>query len=60
LIKSVTGEWKKPSKGTKLDPGDTILVPEKKRINYLGTIKDLMVFAGSLATVYLVVKQAGL
>jgi protein involved in polysaccharide export with SLBB domain len=59
LIKSVTGEWKKPGKKTKLDPGDTILIPEKKRINYLSTIKDAMVFAGSLATVYLVIKQAG-
>jgi polysaccharide biosynthesis/export protein len=59
LIKGVTGEWKKPGKKTKLDPGDTILIPEKKRINYLTTIKDVMVFAGSLATVFLVIKQAG-
>ncbi len=58
LIKSVTGEWKKPGKKSKLDPGDTILIPEKKRINYLSTIKDVMVFAGSLATVFLVIKQA--
>lgn len=60
LIKSVTGEWKKPSKKSKLDPGDTILIPEKKRINYLNTIKDVMVFAGSLATVFLVIKQASI
>jgi protein involved in polysaccharide export with SLBB domain len=58
LIKGVTGEWRKPNKKTKLAPGDTILIPEKKRINYLATIKDVMVFAGSMATVYLVIKQA--
>jgi protein involved in polysaccharide export with SLBB domain len=58
LIKSVTGEWKKPGKKTKLDPGDTILIPEKKKINYFNTVKDIMIFAGNLATVYLVIKQA--
>ncbi len=58
IIKGVTGEWQKASKKSKLDPGDTILVPEKKKVNYIGTIKDVLVFAGNLATVYLVVKEA--
>jgi protein involved in polysaccharide export with SLBB domain len=58
IIKGATGEWKKANRKTKLDPGDTILVPEKKKINYLNTAKDIMVFAGNLATVYLVIKQA--
>jgi polysaccharide biosynthesis/export protein len=58
IIKGVTGEWKKANRKTKLDPGDTILIPEKKKINYLNTAKDIMMFAGNLATVYLVIKQA--
>lgn len=58
IIKGVTGEWKKASKKTKLDPGDTILIPEKKKVNYLNTVKDVLVFAGNLATVYLVVREA--
>jgi len=58
IIKGVTGEWQKASKKNKLNPGDTILVPEKKKVNYIGTIKDVLVFAGNLATVYLVVKEA--
>lgn len=58
LVKGVTGEWKKPGNKDKLDPGDTILIPEKEKINYLNTVKDVMVFAGNLATVYLVIKQA--
>ncbi len=58
IIKGVTGEWQKASKKNKLNPGDTILVPEKKKVNYIGTMKDVLVFAGNLATVYLVVKEA--
>jgi protein involved in polysaccharide export with SLBB domain len=52
------GEWKKARKGRPLDPGDTIWIPEKKKHNYIGTIKDVAIFVGNLATVYLVVRQA--
>jgi len=58
LIKGITSEWKKPKKGKPLEPGDTVWVPEKKRRDYWGFIKDTLVFVGNLATVYLVIQQA--
>ena len=58
IIKGTTGEWKSPKKGRPLEAGDTVLIPEKKKHNYLGIIKDVAVFTGNLATIYLVVRQA--
>jgi len=58
IVKGSGGEWKKPKKGRALDAGDTILVPEKKKHNYLGIFKDTAVFIGNLATIYLVIRQA--
>jgi protein involved in polysaccharide export with SLBB domain len=57
IIKT-SGEWKTARKNKGLDPGDTVLIPEKKKHNYVGTIKDIAVFIGNLATVYLVIRQA--
>jgi len=58
IIKGTTGEWKKAKNDTLLRPGDTILVPEKKKRNYINTIKDIMAFSANAATVYLVVREA--
>jgi protein involved in polysaccharide export with SLBB domain len=58
LIKSITGEWQKAKRNHHLRPGDTILIPEKKKRDYLRTIRDVMAFSANLATVYLVIKQA--
>ena len=58
IIKATTGEWRSARKGRPLEPGDTILVPEKKKRNYIATIKDVAVFVGNIATVYLVIRQA--
>jgi len=58
VIKGITGEWQKPKKGKTLDPGDTVWVPEKKKRDYWGFIKDSLIFIGNLATVYLVIDQA--
>jgi protein involved in polysaccharide export with SLBB domain len=57
IIKA-SGEWKKARKGRPLDAGDTIWIPEKKKHNYVGIIKDVVIFAGNIATVYLVIRQA--
>ncbi len=53
-----SGEWKTPKKGAPLEAGDTVWIPEKKKHNYIGTIKDVILFAGNVATIYLVVRQA--
>ena len=58
IIKAVTGEWQKAKHKTVIKPGDTILIPEKKKINYWGTIKDIMTFTANFATVYIVVREA--
>jgi polysaccharide biosynthesis/export protein len=57
IIKA-SGEWKSPKKGKGLEPGDTVWIPEKKKHNYIGTIKDLVIFVGNMATIYLVIRQA--
>jgi protein involved in polysaccharide export with SLBB domain len=57
IIKS-SGEWKSPKKGVGLEPGDTVWIPEKKKHNYVSTIKDLVLFIGNMATIYLVIRQA--
>jgi polysaccharide biosynthesis/export protein len=58
IIKTATGEWKKAKKGKGLEPGDTVWIPEKKKHNYIVNIKDIAVFIGNLATIYLVIQQA--
>jgi len=58
IIKGPTGEWKKAKGNTPLRPGDTILVPEKKKRNYFNTLKDIMAFSANAATVFLVIREA--
>jgi protein involved in polysaccharide export with SLBB domain len=58
VVKGLTGERLRPSKSRRIDPGDTILVPEKPERDYWGFFKDTMIVLGNLATIYLVVQQA--
>jgi protein involved in polysaccharide export with SLBB domain len=58
IVKGLTGERLRPSKSRKIDPGDTILVPEKPERDYWGFFKDTMIVLGNVATIYLVVQQA--
>jgi protein involved in polysaccharide export with SLBB domain len=58
VIKGQTGERMKPSKRRKIDPGDTILVPEKPERDYWKFFKDTMLVLGNVATIYLVIQQA--
>lgn len=58
IIKGQTGERIKPSRHRKIDPGDTILVPEKPERNYWKFFKDTMLVLGNIATIYLVIQQA--
>jgi protein involved in polysaccharide export with SLBB domain len=58
VIKEVTGEWVKPNKSTRIDPGDTIWIPEKPDRDYWGFFKDTMIVLGNMATLYLVVREA--
>ena len=58
IIKAVTGEWVKPGKSKRIDPGDTVWIPEKPDRDYLAFFKDAMIVLGNVATIYLVVKSA--
>jgi len=58
IVKGLTGKRLRPSKSRKIDPGDTILVPEKPERDYWGFFRDTMIVLGNLATIYLVVQQA--
>jgi len=58
IIKAVTGEWVKPGKSKRIDPGDTVWIPEKPDRDYWGFFKDVMIVLGNVATIYLVVKSA--
>jgi len=56
LIKSTTGEWKKPDRS--IEPGDVIWVPEKPEKNFLSTFKDVITVISGAATLYLVINNA--
>jgi len=58
IIKGQTGERMKPSKRRKIDPGDTILVPEKPERDYWKFFRDAILVLGNAATIYLVIQQA--
>ncbi len=58
IIKGISHEWKKASKGKPLEPGDTVWIPERKKREYWTFIKETLAFAGNLATVFLVIQQA--
>lgn len=57
VIKEATGEWVKPSKSTRIHPGDTIWIPGKPDRDYWGFFKDTMIVLGNMATLYLVVRE---
>jgi protein involved in polysaccharide export with SLBB domain len=57
VIKGSTGQWLKPGKVKRLEPGDTIFVPEKPERDYWAFFKDLMRVSAEIATVVLVIQQ---
>ncbi|KPL16660.1 MAG: hypothetical protein AMJ92_12610 [candidate division Zixibacteria bacterium SM23_81] len=58
VIKASTGQWLKPSKVKRIEPGDIIWVPEKPERNYWELFKDLVSTTAQVATVILVIDQA--
>lgn len=57
VIKGSTGQWLKPGKVKRIEPGDTILVPEKPERQYWEVFKDFVAVAANVATVILVIQQ---
>ena len=58
IVKGQTGDRMKPTPTRKIDPGDTILIPEKPERDYWKLFRDTMLVLGNVATVYLVIQQA--
>ncbi|KPL16985.1 MAG: hypothetical protein AMJ92_12280 [candidate division Zixibacteria bacterium SM23_81] len=57
VIKGSTGQWLKPSKVKRIEPGDTVWVPEKPERNYWELFKDFVSTTAQVATVILVIDQ---
>ncbi|MEW5702869.1 MAG: SLBB domain-containing protein [Candidatus Zixiibacteriota bacterium] len=58
LVRGATGAAVKRGRITKIDAGDTIVVPTKRGHNWWSAFRETMTVVSSLATVYLVVDQA--
>ncbi len=58
IIKARTGEWVKKTSVKRLEPGDTIWVPEKPERDWWLRFRQFMTVAAQGATLYLVVKTA--
>ncbi len=57
VIRARTGEWVSAGKAKRLDPGDTIWVPEKPDRSLWHDFKEGLVLIGQVATIYLVIDR---
>lgn len=58
IIKGVSGARQKGNLNSRVDAGDTIWIPERRKRNYLVTLRDSLLLLGNIATIYLVVREA--
>ena len=58
VVKASTGQWLSARRAGDVGPGDEIWVPEHPEVDWWETVRDVLTFVTSLATVYLVVDQA--
>lgn len=56
VIKGRTQLWLKPEKTERLEPGDTIFVPEKGRRDWWAFVKDTSAILGQMATLVIVAR----
>lgn len=57
IIRASTGEWLKPNKGTIIEVGDMIFVPEKPEIDYWALTKDFIKIVAEMATLIIVIQS---
>jgi protein involved in polysaccharide export with SLBB domain len=55
VIRAGTGEWVEAGDAKRLDPGDTIWVPEKSDRRFWDDFKEGLIVVGQIATIYLVI-----
>jgi len=58
VIKTITGQWLRKGDADRLEPGDTVWVPEKPDRDYWKIARDAMTFLTGLATIYIVIDSA--
>ncbi|MFH1502696.1 MAG: SLBB domain-containing protein [Candidatus Eisenbacteria bacterium] len=58
VIKASTGQWLSAKRAGVVRPGDEVWVPERPETDWWATVRDVLSFVTSLATVYLVIDQA--
>ena len=58
VIKTITGQWLRKSDADRLEPGDTVWVPERPDRNYWQIVRDSVSFLTGLATIYIVIDSA--
>lgn len=58
VIKASTGQWLSARRAGAIEPGDEVWVPERADADWWETVRDVLSFLTSLATVYLVIDQA--
>lgn len=58
VIKGGTGAALKKGRVRSLDPGDIIIVPTKREKGFWTSLKESLIVAANLATIYLVIDQA--
>lgn len=57
VIKVRTGEWVNADRFQALEPGDTVWVPEKPDIKFWEVFRDVLLVAGSVATLIIAVRS---
>lgn len=58
VIRSASGEWVPAGRAGSLEPGDEVWVPERREGAFWRMLREVAVFAASIATAYLLIDQA--
>lgn len=58
VIRASTGQWLSARRAGVVEPGDEVWIPEKPESDWWKSVRDVLSFVTSLATVYLVIDQA--
>ena len=58
VIRSASSEWVPAGRAGSLEPGDEVWVPERREGAFWRMLREVAVFAASIATAYLLIDQA--
>jgi protein involved in polysaccharide export with SLBB domain len=58
IIRAETGVWIKPKRNTAINVGDTILVPERKEIDFWAITRDFLQISAQFATLIFLIQTS--